>query len=56
MPRQDFFVPYRLPSNVKYYHNSQNFKIYKYIIFIKAEHFLRSLFWKTIARLEGWST
>ena len=25
MPRQDFFVPYLLPSHVKYYPNSQNF-------------------------------
>ena len=24
-PRQDFFVPYLLPSHVKYYPNSQNF-------------------------------
>ena len=25
MPRQDVFVPYLLPSHVKYYLNSQNF-------------------------------
>ena len=25
VPRQDFFVPYLLPSHVKYYPNSQNF-------------------------------
>ena len=25
MSRQDFFVPYLLPSHVKYYPNSQNF-------------------------------
>ena len=25
MPRQDFFVTYLLPSQVKYYPNSQNF-------------------------------
>ena len=25
MPRQDFFVPYLLPSHVKYCPNSQNF-------------------------------
>ena len=24
-PRQDYFVPYLLPSHVKYYSNSQNF-------------------------------
>ena len=29
MPRQDFFVPYLLPSHVKYYPNSQNFRHFK---------------------------
>ena len=29
MPRQDFFVPYLLPSHVKYYPNSQNFPPFK---------------------------
>ena len=29
MPRQDFFVPYHLPSHVKYYVNSQNFPTFK---------------------------
>ena len=29
MARQDFFVPYNLPSHVKYYPNSQTFRHFK---------------------------